>query len=1403
MAPLFHRGSQFTNEEIADVFIPLKKSKAGKRFAFVHFIKVNNLVHLVENLCTIWIGRYHLSANSVRFERPHKSFTTPYAKPGVHSRPSNPYAFQHSDGLVGSYVNAVNGKLSGVHGSFISSSPALGYRTTRNRCKHYLLSEYGISEALHPKLPRPEDRIVDFSEGKQEAWEKYPAMLHQALRFPKKLEQPLLLGGREGVPDYCGLVYECSKRWDADREYVFHRGCDNTEHTTYPNPETTRGTTLLSRVEPQILLGRRDIDLFNLIRATNPTKVKTGSRPRAAHEVSLLSVTTNRVIEMEDPATAIDSSGPSSYQFQPPVVPLDSLFHFLWLGSFCPGEPIKQQISSTVLLLAQTSTVAATPSPPAVPGISIISSQYLRGCVCIDPIMASFAALFDRRAICGSNPFRWACLGSNSHGSHVLGGGTSGAAATWSSGPIDCCEGFSLAKSDGDLYIVEEVRDPMDPWACKEETLLADAIAANVSRAEKKKKCRVVCRIHVVGSAHHARSDGVPVSMPTVARQGLAILLADAATQTETSDEASPQLLSEKEKLKAAFEQFKQYEDNRVEQRCAEMDARQDALSIDFDEELYPHMLTAIVGRRWMIGHGLRLIVMKRGESTELRQALADVVSAGIAKGRGKIYCGPSCFEESKAQLRLESIEAYDPEAEAKYVVALQVLKDLKYPLVDQLEGLKDGPMDVIMAALCLKSDTGDDAPQHVRDLRPSSSQLTIPVYPGVRDPMNPWACDFVYRSNDASHAVASGKLGRKWEGPYEVTKALADGAYKLRSMDGTILPTTWNIANLERSSNNEAEYEAQIVGLRIAARIGVKNVHVSVDSKLVANQVLGTYVAKEDNMVKYLEIVKSLLCVLVQTGTSRSTQRQVHKREGGGNNDRGGQTDLDDTDSGLFKRRNSPWRQKGGKKAPPQGPTIREFFTGGRIDIAGPFLKGPGKVKFLIVAMDYFTKWIEAKAVATITGGQVKKFVWDNIVCRFGIPGEIVSDNGKQFSDNPFKDWCDKLNITQRFTSVKHPQFNELIERANQSLGEGIKSRLVLPTEIGMPTYRTAAVDVINNDEELRLNLDLLEERRERAAICDFVYRSNDASYAVASGKLGRKWEGPYETPVYFVSHALQGPELNYTPMEKLVLSLVFAAKRLRRYFQAHPIAVITDQTIKQIMSRPDVAGRLQKWSVVLGEHNITYRPWTSVKGQVLANFLVEIPYKSPPDTSVVETQQEPWTLFTDGSSCVDGTDAGLILTSPEGTRSFLTSCLRCVGPLQAEYVIREIHEGSYSMHAGPRDWNANTSHRSSVRELRLNLDLLEERRERAAIREAKSKSKMTKYYNARVRGVTFRPGDFVYCSNDASHAVDGGKLRPKWEGPYEVTKALGGGAYKLRSMDGTVLQRTWNIANLKKCYL
>ncbi|GJT50085.1 hypothetical protein Tco_0976242 [Tanacetum coccineum] len=132
------------------------------------------------------------------------------------------------------------------------------------------------------------------------------------------------------------------------------------------------------------------------------------------------------------------------------------------------------------------------------------------------------------------------------------------------------------------------------------------------------------------------------------------------------------------EKIKAAFKDFKKYEDDKVEQRCAEMDARLDALSIDFDEELYPHILTAIAGHRWVIGHGIRLAVLKCTESTELKKVFANVVSAGIAKGMSQGL--KHRVEHEKAKLYLATIEAYDPEADAKFVTAVYAQKDFKIP---------------------------------------------------------------------------------------------------------------------------------------------------------------------------------------------------------------------------------------------------------------------------------------------------------------------------------------------------------------------------------------------------------------------------------------------------------------------------------------------------------------------------------------------------------------------------------------------------------------------------------------------------------------------------------------------------------------------------------------------------
>ncbi|GJZ19533.1 reverse transcriptase domain-containing protein [Tanacetum coccineum] len=187
-------------------------------------------------------------------------------------------------------------------------------------------------------------------------------------------------------------------------------------------------------------------------------------------------------------------------------------------------------------------------------------------------------------------------------------------------------------------------------------------------------------------------------------------------------------------------------------------------------------------------------------------------------------------------------------------------------------------------------------------------------------------------------------------------------------------------------------------------------------------------------------------------------------------------------------------------------------------------------------------------------------------------------------------------------------------------------------------------------------------------------------ASYRAISAVLMTERD-TVQTPVYFVSLALQSPEINYTPMEKLVLALVCAAKRLRRYFQAHPI--------------------------------------------ILADFLVEKPDDAPPEASVIETLQEPtdsgapdrgangsmqytvveedgptWMTpiieyLRDETLPIDQKEASKLRIKArqyellEGIlyrRSFLKPWLRYVGPLQADYVIREIHEGSCSMHAGPR---------------------------------------------------------------------------------------------------------------------
>ena len=107
-----------------------------------------------------------------------------------------------------------------------------------------------------------------------------------------------------------------------------------------------------------------------------------------------------------------------------------------------------------------------------------------------------------------------------------------------------------------------------------------------------------------------------------------------------------------------------------------------------------------------------------------------------------------------------------------------------------------------------------------------------------------------------------------------------------------------------------------------------------------------------------------------------------------------------------------------------------------------GPFPLAVRKMKYLVVAVEYFTKWIEAEPVAQITAYKIQHFVWKNIVCRFGIPKRLVSDNGTQFASQQLGKLCTELGVKHVFASVEHPQTNGQVS-ANRVLLRGLKRRL------------------------------------------------------------------------------------------------------------------------------------------------------------------------------------------------------------------------------------------------------------------------------------------------------------------------------------------------------------------------
>ena len=148
---------------------------------------------------------------------------------------------------------------------------------------------------------------------------------------------------------------------------------------------------------------------------------------------------------------------------------------------------------------------------------------------------------------------------------------------------------------------------------------------------------------------------------------------------------------------------------------------------------------------------------------------------------------------------------------------------------------------------------------------------------------------------------------------------------------------------------------------------------------------------------------------------------------------------------------------------------------------------------------------------------------------------------------------------------------------------------------------------------------------------------------------------------PVYYVSKSLNEAEVRYLPLEKAILAVVHATRKLPHYFQAHTAVVLTQLPLKSILRSADYTGKVAKWGTILGAFDIKYMPRTSIKGQVFADLVAEFA-ECPEEmnlekhgmdeesVSVISVQcSTPWEVYVDGAANQRGSGVGLVLVSPE----------------------------------------------------------------------------------------------------------------------------------------------------------
>jgi hypothetical protein len=136
-------------------------------------------------------------------------------------------------------------------------------------------------------------------------------------------------------------------------------------------------------------------------------------------------------------------------------------------------------------------------------------------------------------------------------------------------------------------------------------------------------------------------------------------------------------------------------------------------------------------------------------------------------------------------------------------------------------------------------------------------------------------------------------------------------------------------------------------------------------------------------------------------------------------------------------------------------------------------------------------------------------------------------------------------------------------------------------------------------------------------------------------------------QRPVYYISEVLSDTKTCYPQVQKLLYAVVLTRHKLRHYFEAHPVTVVSSFPLGEIICNPDAAGRIAKWSVELMGETLAYASRKAIKSQIFANFVAEWTDTQLPPPQI---QAECWTLYFDGSVMKTGAGAGLLFVSPLG---------------------------------------------------------------------------------------------------------------------------------------------------------